>query len=374
VLPTPAIVRAGLDRGAGAMVAVTASHNPASDNGIKVVHADGLKPDPAWEAALEERIDELDTEALAATAPAGPDAETAEAWIGAYLEAALADRPADLLAGFTLVVDCANGATAGTTPEALRRLGATVHAIGVEPDGRNINEGCGSEHLSVLGREVVLRAADLGIAHDGDGDRLRLVDADGHPVPGETVLGLLACHRLATDQLPGGHLVTTVHSNLGLDRAVEAAGGRVARTPVGDRWVAARLKELGAALGGESSGHIILPAFSPTGDGLVATLEVLTALRTGGRSLAEWVAAVPLFPRRERNFPVIAKPPLEAAPAVAACQAAWTERFGRSGRILLRYSGTEPVLRAVVEADDPDRVVAAFDDLAAALEQDGLVD
>ncbi|MGJ3242946.1 MAG: phosphoglucosamine mutase [Opitutales bacterium] len=374
VLPTPAIVRVGLDLEAAAMVAVTASHNPAADNGIKVMDAGGTKVGPEWEEALEDRIDELDTKELEGGVVSGPGDEASAEWKDHYLKASLAGRPPDLLAGRTLVVDCAHGATAATTPEALRRLGATVHAIGVEPDGLNINAGCGSEHLDVLGREVLVHEAALGLAHDGDGDRVRLVDSRGEPVPGEVVLGLLACHRLERGMLPGGHLVTTVHSNLGLDQAVRAAGGRVTRTPVGDRWVAAKLKELNGGLGGESSGHIILPAFSPTGDGLVAALDVLTVLAEGERTLADWLAAIPLFPRREANFRVTRKPPLAAAAAVTACQAAWTERFGQAGRMLLRYSGTEPVLRAVVEARDPDQVESAFNDLAGALRQDGLAE
>lgn len=346
IVPTPAVARTVLARGADLGIVITASHNPAADNGIKLFTAGGTKFSAAEEAAIESRL-----EAMAPLPPAPRvTAERIDA-AGAYVDFAAGLLPPGALQGWRIAVDCAHGATAATTPAVLRRLGAEVQAIGVEPDGVNINDGVGSEHPERLAELVRRTGARLGLAHDGDGDRLVLVDAAGAIVPGDAVLGLLGQALARAGRLAGQTVVATVMSNLGLDRALAAVGGRVVRTPVGDRQVYYQMLEGGYDFGGESSGHLIFRPFLPTGDGLVAALLVLEAMLSSGEDLATLAGRIPLFPQQLTNRRVREKIPLETLPGLAAALAELSGRLGERGRILVRYSGTEPKIRLLAEAE-----------------------
>ncbi len=366
VTPTPAVARAVRARGARLGVVVTASHNPASDNGIKFFVTGGLKLSDADEAAIEAALPPADQ----APAWRGAAAPAEENGRDAYVADLAAALPAGALAGWRIVVDAANGATAGTTPEVLRRLGAEVAALGVSPDGRNINAGVGSEHPEQLAREVVARGARLGVAHDGDGDRCILCDETGAVLDGDEILAILALDALRRDALPARTLVVTVQSNLGLDAAIKAAGGRVERTDVGDRHVLARLLATGATLGGESSGHIIDLTVSPTGDGLAAAMGILAVMRATGRPLSELRRVLKKFPQGTRNIRVAEKKPLAACPALSAEIVSVEQELGAGGRVMVRFSGTEAKLRLLVEAGDDALVMSALNRLESAARRD----
>jgi phosphoglucosamine mutase len=253
----------------------------------------------------------------------------------------------------------------------LRRLGAEVFAIGAAPDGRNINEEVGSEHPARLSAEVRSAGAKLGVAHDGDGDRCILCDERGEILDGDEILTLLAVHALGRGALAARTLVVTVQSNLGVDAAVAAAGGRVARTAVGDRYVVERMLAEGATLGGESSGHIVFSEISPTGDGLVAALKVIEVMRATGRPLSELRRGLSKFPQASESVKVREKKPLADMPALGAAMRALESELGSRGRVLVRYSGTEPKLRLLVEAPTEDIARGGLSRLKAAVSADG---
>lgn len=366
VAPTPAVARATRSGGSPLGVVVTASHNPASDNGIKFFAAEGLKLTDLDEAAIEALLPEAGASPAWRDAPPPPERDG----VAAYADDLAAILPAGSLAGWRVVADAANGATVRTTPQVLRRLGAEVHALGVAPDGANINAGVGSEHPEGLAREVLARGARLGIAHDGDGDRCILCDEKGGVLDGDEILAILALDALRRRELAANTLVVTVQSNLGLDAAIQAAGGRVERTDVGDRHVLARLLSLGATLGGESSGHIIDLRASPTGDGLAAALGVLGVMRAGGRPLSELRRALRKFPQGTRNLKVREKKPLAECRALAAALDEITRELGARGRVMARFSGTEAKLRLLAEADRQAVVDAALERLEKAARMD----
>ena len=266
-----------------------------------------------------------------------------------YIAAAQALLPAGALAGWRVVLDTANGATCRTSPVVLRGLGAEVIGIGDAPDGTNINAGVGSEHPEPLAEKVRVTGARLGIAHDGDGDRCVLCDERGDVLDGDEILTILATHALSLGRLVKNTLVVTVQSNLGVDAALTAAGGRVLRTSVGDRYVIERMLAEGATLGGESSGHIICADVSPTGDGLVAALKVIEVMLATGQPLSELRRVMKKFPQLTAALKVREKKPLESLPAVVAAIAALEAELGTQGRVLVRYSGTEAKLRLLVE-------------------------
>lgn len=366
VLPTPAV--AGAVRSAGAVlgVVVTASHNPAADNGIKFFAGTGIKLTDADEA----RIEQLLTPPTAVVE--GMDAavcEDTEA-VARYIAAACALLPAQALAGWKIVLDTANGATAWTSPVVLRALGAEVVALGDTPDGKNINDGVGSEHPEKLAAKVLATGARLGIAHDGDGDRCILCDEHGEVLDGDEVLALLAVHALGKGALAACTLVVTVQSNLGVDAAVTAAGGRVVRTGVGDRYVIERMLAEGAKLGGESSGHIICAEIAPTGDGLVAALKVLEVMRETGRPLSELRKALVKFPQATRNLKVRQRRELSSCVALTVAIAALETELGSQGRVLVRFSGTEAKLRLLVEGPTESAVRSGIERLATAAMDD----
>lgn len=339
VVPTPAVSLAVRRAGAALGVVITASHNPAADNGIKFFGPQGLK-------LTDEQEEEIERLLPAEAGGAGP-VETRDG-LAAYLAVArgLLPRP---LTGWKVVLDAAHGATVASSPVVLRALGADVHALGVEPDGTNINAGVGSEHPAALAAAVRATGARIGIAHDGDGDRCILCDEKGEVLDGDEVLTLLALHALAAGRLPQRMLVVTVQSNLGVEAAVTAAGGRVVRTPVGDRYVSERMQAEGATLGGESSGHVICAEVSPTGDGLVAALRVIAVMQETGRPLSELRRGLRKFPQASAAVKVREKRPLETLPGVQAAIRSLEASLGDQGRVLVRYSGTEPKLRLLVE-------------------------
>ena len=346
VLPTPAVARAVRAQDAVLGVVITASHNPAADNGIKFFGPGGLKLTDEQELAIEQQLPDRVDESRGPITGENGSAHRANA---DYIAAALRVLAPDALRGWRIVLDTANGATCATTPVVLRDLGAEVIAIGDTPDGRNINAGVGSEHPDQLAARVRAEGARLGIAHDGDGDRCVLCDEKGGVLDGDEILTLLATHALACGQLVRNTLVITVQSNLGVDAAIVAAGGRVLRTNVGDRYVIQRMVAEGATLGGESSGHIICSEISPTGDGLVAALKVLEVMLAHRKPLSELRRALKKFPQLTAALKVREKKPLEHLPGLTREIRALEQELGASGRVLVRYSGTEPKLRLLVE-------------------------
>ena len=359
VLPTPAVAElvAGSDAAAGAVI--SASHNPFADNGIKLFGADGFKladaAEAAVEAALEEPGERPEAERLGAIAPWEEGRE-------AYVDSLLARSDVDL-SGLSIVVDCANGATAVTAPEVLERLGARVTAIGVTPDGVNINAGCGSTDLGLLSATVVAAGADLGLAFDGDGDRALAVDGAGATIDGDQILALCALDLRARGALPGDAVVTTTMTNLGFRRAMAAQGIEVRWTDVGDRYVLEEMRRGGYVLGGEQSGHLINLAHGPSGDGLAAALHLLRALAARGEDLATAGRVMERLPQRLVNVRVERKSDLPDADGVWEAVRESEAALGEDGRVVVRASGTEPLVRVMVEAptvEDCERWCAAI--------------
>jgi phosphoglucosamine mutase len=349
-LPTPAIAYLARTFRADVGVVVSASHNPYQDNGVKFFSGSGHKlPDQT-----EARIEELLEQPLVTVAPdkVGKAYRIDDA-AGRYIEFCKRSLPLTAsLAGLNLVVDCAHGAAYKVAPEVFRELGATVYAIGIAPDGLNINADCGSTHVDTLRGEVLKRQADLGIALDGDGDRCLLVDRAGRTVDGDEMLYVIAKSRHEAGTLQGP-VVGTLMSNLGLELALAKLGIRFERAAVGDRYVIERLEETGGLIGGEPSGHIICLDRSTTGDGIVSALQVLAALVRAKRTLTEMTAPVEKFPQVLINVPVTgkAKTVVQSATVQSALKDGERRLNGR-GRILLRPSGTEPLVRVMVESRD----------------------
>lgn len=358
VVPTPAVARAVRMADVRLGVVITASHNPAEDNGIKFFGPRGIKLTDADEAAIEALLPD--------TVEGTPAPIASLEAASAYIVAAQGLLRATSLAGWRIVIDTANGATCGTSPVVLRSLGATVIGIGAAPDGRNINAGVGSEHPEQLAARVLAEKARLGIAHDGDGDRCILCDERGEVLDGDEILTILATQALAEGRLAEKTLVVTVQSNLGVDAAITAAGGKVLRTAVGDRYVLERMFATGATLGGESSGHIVCSDISPTGDGLVAALKVIEVMRTTGKPLSELRHVLKKYPQLSTALKVKAKKPLEAMPRLTAEIGALESEFGANGRVLVRWSGTEPKLRLLVEGPTEPLVRGGLSRLEAA--------
>ncbi len=345
IVPTPAIPESVLERHAAFGLMITASHNPPSDNGVKFFDQHGLKLSETAEAELEAWLDRVIVPEAVPTSPSLEKIDAAEPY---RMRRALT-LPRQALAGWIIAVDCGYGATGGTTPEVLRRLGADVRARATEPDGARINAEAGSEHPEFLSALVSESGARLGVAHDGDGDRLVVCDETGAVVDGDELLGILALHALRTGTLKHGQVVATVQSNLGLDRAIGGAGGHVVRVPVGDRQVLHKLLELGASLGGENSGHYIFADISRCGDGLLAALQLVRVMRDTDQPLSALRREVPLLPQLTANLRVRVKRPFSEMPLFSeALHTAETALAGR-GRVLVRYSGTEKKLRLLLE-------------------------
>ncbi|KJL40460.1 Phosphoglucosamine mutase [Microbacterium ginsengisoli] len=361
VLPTPAAAFLVADTDADFGVMVSASHNPAPDNGIKIFARGGVKlPDD-----VEQRIE---------FALAGPKLQPTGAGVGRIRRFADAEDRYVLhllrslphrLGGLHVVLDCAHGAASGVSPETFRDAGARVTVIGADPDGLNINEGVGSTHLDSLAAEVVRLGADIGIAHDGDADRCLAVDAAGRVVDGDQIMAILAVAMKERGALADDTLVATVMSNLGLHRAMTDRGIRVLQTAVGDRYVLEAMNQGRYSLGGEQSGHVIMSAFATTGDGLLTGLHLVAEMARTGRSLAELASTMTVYPQVLVNVRDVDRTRVADAQVAAAVAAAEAE-LGDTGRVLLRASGTEPLVRVMVEAADAataERIAATLADV-----------
>ena len=401
VIPTPAVAFLTADTSADLGVMLSASHNPAKDNGIKLFARGGFKLPDAAEDEIEARLGQPGG---VVTGPPGggfgrvsDDGDSRERYLAHLLAslsapglpgaaepvrpgeaapppeparpgaAALPSRPARPLTGLRIVVDCAHGAASEVAPSLLRRAGADVIAIGAEPDGENINDGCGSTHLDVLRAAVVEQQADAGIAHDGDADRCLAVDAAGQVVDGDQIMAVLALGLKASGQLAHNTVVATVMSNLGFRLAMKEAGIAVVETAVGDRYVLEAMRAGGYIFGGEQSGHIIMLDHATTGDGLLTALHLLAAVARERVPLADLAKVMTRYPQVLVNVAGVDKTRVAASPEVAAQVAAATAELGRSGRILVRPSGTEPTVRVMVEAVDPERARHLADRLASVI-------
>lgn len=368
VITTPGLAYLTRTDSFRAGVMISASHNPYQDNGIKVFGQSGYKLPDAQEHAVEQRIFQL----LESGWEAVPAALNPEPELGRRYERYLAGTFPHSLAGLKLALDCGHGAASALAPDLFERLGARVVAMGCAPDGRNINHECGALHVEGLRRLVLAEKADLGVAFDGDADRAIFVAPDGRVVDGDAVLLMAALRLHAQGRLsgPGGRpaVVATVMSNLGLERALEARGIRMIRTPVGDKYVLEEMLRTGAVLGGEQSGHVIFLEYATTGDGLLTALRVLEILLESGRGLDSLAAELELYPQRLINVRVRRRRALEDLPAVAEAIRAAEQAFGPAGRVLVRFSGTEPVVRVMVEGPDAQAVEAFAARIAGAIE------
>lgn len=369
VIPTAGVACLSRSGGFSAGVMISASHNPYRDNGIKVFAHSGYKLPDEHELEVEGAIFRLAAER--ASTPPMKMARTEDSSLRALYEDFLCSRlPSGLnFAGLRLVIDCANGAACGVAPQLFHRLGATVAAIHAAPDGRNINLDCGSLHPEALQARVPAERADLGVAFDGDADRALFVTAHGEMVNGDGVLFLAAHRMLAQCGLKNRLVVGTIMTNLGLEAALGRSGIRLLRTAVGDKYVLEEMRRTGANLGGEQSGHVIFSDDHTTGDGLLTALRVLEIMAGTGRPLHDLVAGLKAFPQVIRNVRVRKKLPVEQLPEVMEAIRISQEHFGLTGRVIVRYSGTEPLVRVMVEATDEAQVREHAEGIAAAFER-----
>ncbi len=367
VIPTPGVALLARELRADAGIAITASHNPFEDNGLKFFRGDGGKLDDALEARIEARLAAGETTAF----PTGNwigrvhrIADAAERYV-AHACASLPERFA--LPGLRIAVDCANGASHLTTPMALRQLGADVVAFHTEPDGTNINRDCGSTHPEEIARRVRETGASIGVSHDGDADRLIVCDEHAETVDGDELLAIAALDHLRRGALRESTLAVTVMSNFGLDEALASAGGKVVRTAVGDRYVLAEMLAKGLNVGGEQSGHLIFLDHSSTGDGLVAALQILRVMIESGKPLSELKRCLVKYPQAQRDLRVTAKPALASLAEVTREIAAAERALAGRGRVLVRFSGTEPKVRVLVEGRDATQIGGFADAITGAL-------
>jgi len=365
VVPTPAIAYLARTEGFDAGIVISASHNPYEDNGIKVFGGSGVKLTGALEASVEALV--ADPSWSVGPEPGVIERRDLSGPYLAHLEQILDD--AGPLAGSPIVVDCANGATAAMAPAFLSSLGFDVRPIGVTPDGQNINLDCGSTHLAGLAREVVATGARLGIAFDGDGDRALFVDAAGSVVDGDAVMLIAALHLKREGRLPGDAVVSTVMSNIGLELALQERGITLVRTSVGDKYVMEEMVKRGYALGGEQSGHIIFADHLFTGDGLATALNLLRIMAQSGRELADLAGELVTYPQVLVNVRVKQRSDYMQVPAVRTVIQRVESALVGHGRLLIRYSGTEPLLRIMLEGKDQDEIRLWADDIASVVKE-----
>lgn len=364
-VPTPCLAYTARSGGAQAAIAVSASHNPWRDNGVKLIGGDGFKWSTADEASLEDRIAAcLEAGTNAASVHLEVDEEPADRYRRALAASLDGPRPLD---GLRLVLDAANGAASSFAEPLFRSLGADVTVIHARPDGSNINRDCGSTHPASLVARTVETGADLGVAFDGDADRAIFVDETGTIRDGDDVLFLWAKALDDENALPHHKLVATSMSNLGLEVALDRHGIGLVRCDVGDRAVVQTMRDSGLALGGEQSGHIVHLGLATTGDGLLTALQVAGRLARGGRSFSALLDGFERFPQLIENVRVGHKPDFETLPTVVAARDAIVERLGDEGRLVLRYSGTEPLARIMLEGRDRATIEAMAEDLAAVI-------
>ncbi len=355
IVPTPAVAFLARTHGFQAGVVISASHNPWRDNGIKLFGADGYKLPDALELAMEDEIlhhaSKIDAPDPASLKPVEDNAKLQEDYIQFLCDCV----PGLSLAGLSIVADCANGAASPIVPELFKRLhgdlSGKITALNTTPDGRNINDNCGALHPKFVAAEVAARSADLGVTFDGDADRCMLAGPKGNVINGDAIL-LIAARDLKTRGLLTGNLVVaTTMSNMGLEAALKRSDIRMLRAPVGDRYVLEQMQAHDAALGGEQSGHILLPHLATTGDGLLTALVVLDLIARTGKSIDELTADLKVFPQVIVNVKVREKKPLEKIPTVAAAITAAEDELKDSGRVVIRYSGTEALARVMIEAE-----------------------
>ena len=365
VLPTPgiALLTRALDAHGG--IVLSASHNPFQDNGIKLFSAEGTKFPDAWETQIETRLAAEDGAPRAHGAAIGRliHYERAEKY---YVDFLTRCFPLDL-AGLTVAIDCAHGATFRVAPSVFRRLGARVVAISAQPDGTNINADCGALHPDRLQKRLRAVRADIGFAFDGDGDRLISVDHLGEIRDGDYALAIAARHMAQQRRLKANLVVTTVMANLGLDESLRAVGIRIAKTQVGDRYVHEEMLKTGANLGGEQSGHLLFPDHMPTGDGILSALALLSVVRETGEPLASLASCMRKFPQVLVNVPVRSKPPIDSIAGLGDRVGAFESEMNGVGRVLIRYSGTEALARVMIEGADAARIQAMADELAGVI-------
>jgi len=352
-LPTPGIAFITTSMRANAGVVISASHNPYYDNGIKIFSQDGFKLPDEMEHRIEELILSNHLHSLRPTASEVGKAHRIDDAVGRYVVFLKNTFPNNLtLDGLRIALDCANGAAYRVAPTVLEELGAEVIPTGVEPNGENINENCGSLHPEAISRLVLEKGADIGMALDGDGDRIVFVDRKGKQVDGDYILAICALQMLSEKRLKKGTLVTTVMSNIGLDRTIKNAGGEVIRTQVGDRYVVEEMVRGDYNLGGEQSGHTIFLDYNTTCDGVLTALQVLAIMKRKERPLDELAKVMEPLPQVLYNVEVKGKKNLSAFPEIGKRIREIEKSLGQSGRILIRYSGTEPLLRIMVEGED----------------------
>jgi phosphoglucosamine mutase len=368
VLPTPgiALLTRALEGHGG--IVLSASHNPFEDNGIKLFSSEGTKFPDAWEEQIEARLAGPDTAPRARGAGIGRliTYDRAEKYYADYLARCF---PLEL-AGLTIALDCAHGATYRVAPAVFRRLGARVVTTCVRPDGTNINAGCGALHPEGLRRRLGAARADVGFAFDGDGDRLISLDHLGAVRDGDYALAIAGRHMAGRGRLKGNTVVTTVMANLGLDESLTAAGISIVKTQVGDRYVHEEMMRVGTNLGGEQSGHLLFPDYAPTGDGILSALAILAVMRETGETLASLAGCMRKFPQVLVNVPVARKPPIDSLTGVTEQIRVFEGEMNGTGRILVRYSGTESLARVMIEGADETRIRAMADELASTIRRE----
>jgi len=371
-IPTPAVAQLTQSMRADAGVVISASHNPYSDNGIKIFGPDGFKLPDAEEAEIERLMQSSTLDEARVTGPGIGGAIKYEDSRGRYVVFCKSTFPAKLsLDGFRVVVDAANGAAYKVAPAVFTELGADVVALGVKPNGKNINRDAGALHPEHVVSEVIRRGAAIGIALDGDADRVIMIDERGQVVDGDAIMALCASRFIRSGRLPKGTVVTTVMSNLGLERAVQAEGGKVVRTAVGDRYVVEAMRTGGYTFGGEQSGHLIFLDHVTTGDGIVAALQVLAIMLQEGRPLSELArSAMQRVPQVLENATFANRLPLEAMAKTRTTVDRLEKVLGERGRILVRWSGTEPKLRVMVEGEDESAIAAYALEIVEAARKD----
>ncbi len=367
VAPTPAVAKLVDLLGVDAGCAITASHNPSKDNGLKFFQTGGAKPSESFERELDEELDSAD-EPVESDFP--EVADSAADRVELYVSAVLESFPRRMLEGKRIALDCANGAMSDFAPKVFEQLGASIEVIGSNPSGENINDGVGSEDPQAMSDLMGSQEFDMGFAFDGDGDRVIAFNQEGTKLAGEATLGILAIEAHRLQRLSGSVLVTTNQSNLGLDTALADEKIETRRVDIGDKFVTRLMVEGGFDLGGEESGHIVFGGFSKTGDGLYAALKVAELVTVAGENLKQLASFYQPFPIEKLSLTVNAKPPIEACPFLKDTIARLKRDLGDGGRLLVRYSGTESKVRLLVEAKEAGVAASAIRDLEQAVEMD----
>jgi phosphoglucosamine mutase len=370
-MPTPAVALITRSLRADAGVVISASHNPYEDNGIKFFSREGLKLQDEIEERMETLISSGEIDHFRPTAHKVGKAFRIDDAVGRYIEFVKTSIPKGMtFDGMRVVVDCANGATYKVAPSVLSELGAEIVALNVNPDGTNINKNCGSVHPEQMCAEMRKQDAHVGMAFDGDADRVVMADEDGTYIDGDQIMAMCAIDMMKEGRLAQNTLVTTVMSNLGLDQAMKRAGGRIVRTKVGDRYVVEEMLLGKYCMGGEQSGHIVFLDYNTTGDGMITALQVLALMKKTGKSLKELAACMTRFPQSLINVPVKRKEPFESVPRLRDHMQRAKGKLGDTGRILVRYSGTEPVARIMVEGQDEAETAELAQSVAAVIREE----